>query len=321
MAVTVDPRLEKMLVHLFSVRGMVSDATLRKIITPETLIRFQIAFTHWSADQENNYEMYEHLGDPIVNAFLSNYIHKRFPEIKNVGYHSKLWAKLKGSKDLGQISQKHFGPSKGEPSYVRYSDAWIEYIKKENPHLETNEKYIGLYEDAIESFCGCSMEVMEGVGISYGAAITVIFDILRTFFDAEEISIRFEDVVDPVTRVKELFTSEKYRFRWGQRDAAYYTERNKQRIAGKAPPMNDYQVVEKVSDTEEKYRAIVWGWPLGNKTMIPKNEMVLADVTDYGKSHTKARAHLQALQTLARYGINDEPVDYTIPTKKVIRAK
>lgn len=304
----IDPKLEPFLRHLIGVRGMVNDANLEKIMTKSNIIEFQKAFTHWSFDPVDHFDMYEHLGDPIVNAFTSLYIHQRFPEIKNVGFASKIWAKLKGKRHLALLARRQFA------GLVRYSPEWLAEIKLENPNLDENIQYLSLYEDIFEAFCGCLVDCITRVGFGYGAAIEVCHNILRTFFDAEEISIRYEDVVDPVTRLKELYTSTKIGLRWVEhRDASYY-----QGMRGgmeNHPPRGDkYQTIEKLEGEGDKYRVRIWGWPLGDKRVKLSNEMLLAEVTEYGEAAAKAKASEIALKVLdSQFHIRDIPVDPTVP--------
>jgi dsRNA-specific ribonuclease len=305
----IDPKLEPFLRHLIGIRGMVNDANLEKIMTKSNIAEFQKAFTHRSFDPVDHFDMYEHLGDPIVNAFTSLYIHQRFPEIKNVGYASKIWANLKGKRHLALISRKQF------TGLVRYSEEWVEEIKIENPNLEKNIEFRSLYEDAFEAFCGCLVDCITRVGFGYGAAIEVCHNILRTFFDAETISIKYEDVYDPVTRLKELYTSTKFGLRWVEhRDATYY-----QGIKGKMeshPPRGDkYQTIEKLDGAGDKYRVKIWGWPLGDKKVKLSNEMLLAEVEAYGKAAAKAKASKIALRVLdSQFHIRDVPVDPLVPS-------
>ncbi len=60
-----------------------SDEYIPYLTTPESLNTYNTAFTSRGADDKNNYEMFEQLGDVSVNKFIVNYMYKRFPQLRN----------------------------------------------------------------------------------------------------------------------------------------------------------------------------------------------------------------------------------------------
>ena len=65
-------------------RGRINEEHIAMFLTPENIATARIAFTHSSFDAEQNNEMYEFFGDPVINEFVPWYIHLRFPKIKSV---------------------------------------------------------------------------------------------------------------------------------------------------------------------------------------------------------------------------------------------
>ncbi len=72
---------KKMIRSILSL-GM-SDEYIPYLTTPESLNTYNTAFTSRGADDKNNYEMFEQLGDVSVNKFIVNYMYKRFPQLRN----------------------------------------------------------------------------------------------------------------------------------------------------------------------------------------------------------------------------------------------
>lgn len=69
------------------VRGILNRATLKPqtlqiLLTEESLRTYGVAFTHISADPENNYEYLEFLGDSILNTAIVWYMSRRFSDLQ-----------------------------------------------------------------------------------------------------------------------------------------------------------------------------------------------------------------------------------------------
>lgn len=160
------------------------------ILTDDRSIKiFQQSFTSSTFDEKCNYEFYEQMGDVSANKFLVYYFYKRFPCLM-CALGVKVVARLKinyGSKKVFSrlAEQQGFWP------YIRASDEW------------KDKRRTDLLEDTFEAFVGATEFILndrveDGVG---GVAISMY---LKSVFDTEHISLKYEDLYDSKTRLKEL---------------------------------------------------------------------------------------------------------------------
>lgn len=289
-------------------RGRVNDEHIAMFLTPENIANARIAFTHSSYDPEKNYEMYEYFGDPIINEFVPWYIHHRFPRIKSIKWLTRIKHNLISKRYLAQLARAQglerfirFGDSlttkKGKPFLLK--DA-IDFLRTKPISEITGHQaaftYLSLLEDAMEAFFGWLVMTIEDSGKSHGVAIQICHNILRSFFDAEDISIKYDDVFDAVSRLKELYESKSRGYRWPN-DKAYVITTIKQ----------DYATGMVVDD---RFKVDVFGWPKGDKKVTDENKVKLATEIGFDKDDAKQKAASKALQVLAKtYHIQETPHD------------
>ena len=156
---------------------------------------YKNAFTASSADSVNNYEIFEQLGDVTANKFIVWYSYKRFPQLF-CPQGIKVVARLKinyGSKQtFYKIAdqQLKFWP-------------WIAASQKER---DTRKKH--LLEDVFEAFCGVTEFILDNETVQ-GVGNSIVYDILKNLFDNINISLKYEDLYDNKTRLKEFFDKNK----------------------------------------------------------------------------------------------------------------
>jgi len=170
--------------------GKVNQKSINLITDDEGMDLFSIAFTHPSADNENNYEYLEFLGDNMVNTSVVWYLNKRFPHLrgtKAVKIMTRLKIKLISKDNLSMISEKM-----GMWKYVSAS----ERIKQRNMK--------STLEDVFESFFGALCHIMD-TKVREGTGYAVVYSIISTLFDDIDISLKYEDLFDAKTRLKEVF--------------------------------------------------------------------------------------------------------------------
>lgn len=268
-------------------------------LTPENIANARIAFTHSSFDPDKNYELYEYFGDPVINEFVPWYIHSRFPRIRSIKWLTRIKHNLISKRFLARIARAQglekfirFGETlatkKGKPFLLKEA---MEYLKSkpisEIMGHQAAFTYLSMLEDTMEAFFGWLVETITSSGKSHGLAIQICHNILKTFFDNEEISIEFSEVFDAISRLKELYESKARGYRWPN-DKAYNI----------------------TNITETTFKVEVYGWPLGDKSVDPKNKVVLSSVTGDDKEDTKQRAAGAALAKLAStYKITESPPD------------
>lgn len=183
------------------IKGIISKGVREKyvecLMSEDSMKLFGMAFTASSADMKDNYERFEQLGDVTANKFIVWYAYRRFPQLDCTGG-VKIVARLK----INYGAKVTFAKLAENLGFWNYISAAEEGDVKNMKYRLRNKK--DLLEDTLESFVGCieyilDKEFMPGVG--YGIVYTILADI----FDKLDISLRFEDLYDAKTRLKETF--------------------------------------------------------------------------------------------------------------------
>ncbi len=153
---------------------------------------FRIAFTSPSVDRENNYEVFEQIGDAIIGKFLVQYSYMRFPLLKNTrgpGIVAKIKIKYGSKTFLSAMTEKM-----NLTRFIRCS------------RQESVNKRQMILDDIFESFVGClEYFIDQKCEFGIGKAHFIVFSVLAYLFDQEPISLKFEELNDPKTRLKQLF--------------------------------------------------------------------------------------------------------------------
>jgi dsRNA-specific ribonuclease len=160
------------------------------LINRDNMKVYQSVFTHMSVDELQNYEFYEILGDVTLNKAIVWYLKDRFPKLQNAAG-VKIIARLR----INLVSKKHFG-------YLAEKLGFLEFIRADADIK--SQKQTSLLEDVFEAFFGATeflLDTILGNGSGYG----ICFRIVKAILDQEFISLRYEDLYDPITRLKETF--------------------------------------------------------------------------------------------------------------------
>jgi dsRNA-specific ribonuclease len=156
----------------------------------ESMKVFGCAFTSELVDADNNYQVLEQLGDLSGNKFIVNYMYQRFPQLDcadGVKVVARLRINYGATASFCEIARKlGFWPFISATNELR--------MRKMKP----------LLEDVFEAFLGATERLLDKhkrVGVGYA----IVHDILTSLFDEMDISLRYEDLYDSKTRLKELF--------------------------------------------------------------------------------------------------------------------
>lgn len=148
------------------------------------------AFTSELVDPLNNYQVLEQVGDLTGNKFIVNYMYEKFPQLDCT----------EGVKVVARL-RINYGAKQSFSEIARKLGFWP-FISATNELRQRKMK--ALLEDVFEAFLGATERILDKkkrIGVGY----TVVYDILSTIFDDMDISLRYEDLYDPKTRLKELF--------------------------------------------------------------------------------------------------------------------
>jgi dsRNA-specific ribonuclease len=169
-------------------RSRMQSNTIHSILDDYGMELFNTAFTHKTADEENNYEYLELLGDGIVNTCIVWYINDKFPKLRKPEF-VKIVARLK----INLISKKSFS------EFAARLKMW-EYVTASEDVKTTKMKKT--LEDVFEAFFGA---VCTLVNNKNGMGFNVCKNIIISLFDQIKISLKYEDLYDAKTRLKETF--------------------------------------------------------------------------------------------------------------------
>lgn len=208
------------LIRSLLIRGQLSPKYINILLNNMRLYRQ--AFTSPSYDDNNNYEMYEQLGDATANKFLVWYFYRRFPQL----------ATSKGIKLIARLKTTYMSKT----TFARIADSlgFWPFIRASVQHKETERK--SLLEDVFEAFIGVTETIIDNhfqTGIGY----VIVQRILTDIFDKIDISLKYEDLYDPKSILKELFDfykelgSLEYDYDQDTKEAKIYSKKeNKQKV-------------------------------------------------------------------------------------------
>lgn len=180
---------KKFIYKLLSI-GKLKKKYIDILMDKESMEEYNCVFTSNTAHEEKNYEVYEQLGDLTANKFIVCYMYNRFPKLK-CSKAVKIVARLR----INYGSKQTFSKIADELGFWNYISASEE---------ERNTKKKSLLEDSFEAFIGATEHLLD-TKIRNGVGYAIVYDILAKIFDDINISLKYEDLFDAKTRIKELF--------------------------------------------------------------------------------------------------------------------
>ena len=277
-------------------RGRLKPKYIEVLTSGDSLKAYGQAFTAESADPVNNYERFEQVGDVTANKFIVWYAYKRFPQL-DCTEGVKIVARLR----INYGAKETFAPLAEQLGFWKFISAEEDGMDKNKKYRARNKK--DLLEDTFEAFVGCTEYLLDKAyrpGVGYG----IVYDILSDIFDQIPISLRFEDLMDPKTRLKETFDAFPHLGDW-----AFVSSREKIDNGYTVALATLYQVPPGISNKPGRQKTgpgkkdftecPLSGWiPLGKGTASKKID-----------AHQKAAA--EGIETLRSKGFYREPpADY-----------
>lgn len=175
---------------------------ITKITDPEGMALYAQAFTHASVSPVN-YEWLEILGDATLNKCVVWYINNRFPQLHNaegVKVIARLKIKLVSKNNFSEIAE-HYG--------------FLPFIQLNEENMKTKLNLRSVLEDVLEAFFGAT-EILIDRHFGQGSGGGICFQLLKNIMDRRPISLKYEDLYDPITRLKETFDIFRSSNLWGQ---------------------------------------------------------------------------------------------------------
>ena len=165
---------------------LVSDLKLDK----SEMTQLITAFTSPAANSEINYELYETLGDKLLNDCVLWYISNRFPQL-NVPDAVDLMTKIK----IRLIQTNWLGDLANSLGFYDY--IYCLQNLGENARLK-------VLEDVFESFFAV-LNMIVDTQYKKGMGMVVCYRLITSLLDEKNISISYDFLVDPKTQLKEVF--------------------------------------------------------------------------------------------------------------------
>lgn len=187
-------------------RGLLKPKYIDLLTNENNMKEYGIAFTAASADPVNNYERYEQLGDLSANKFIVSYAYDRFPQI-DCTQGVKIAARLR----IIYGAKQTFAPLGERLGFWPYISAQVAGTEKNQKYRTRDKK--ALLEDAFEAFIGCTEYLLDKT-YRRGVGYAIVYDILSSIFNELPMSLRFEDLYDSKTRLKETFDKFKQLGKW-----------------------------------------------------------------------------------------------------------
>ena len=199
----------KLLIKQLLQRGKLKDHYVDALLTPQAMIIYNNAFTSNSITTHinrqtgkleedktsgNNYEVYEKLGDGVFDNFIGWYASRRFAHLNTVEQVKVLH--IIRSK---YGSKKEFAPIAERLGFWPFITASL---------YQRNNQKKKLLEDVFEAFLGATSYILDKK-FRNGVGYAICYDILAYIFDKIEISTDFQELIDSVTKLKEIFDKKK----------------------------------------------------------------------------------------------------------------
>lgn len=183
------PKFNYFLKQILSLSNL-SNEYYEVLLDKEGLNLYDQAFTHKSADPVYNYEFFEFLGDTTLNKIIAWYLSRRFTQL-NCPEGVKVLTRLK----INLISKHSF------VDFAKQLHFW-DFVSADMDVRST--KMDKTLEDVFEAFFGVT-ELLIDSKIYQGAGYAKCYTIIEKLMDNRDISLKYDDLFDAKTRLKELF--------------------------------------------------------------------------------------------------------------------
>lgn len=170
----------------------------RAFDNPASWTIMEQAFTHKSLGVESNYELLEFEGDVELNLAVVIWIRETYPDIVNVGWLTKIKHKLIGKHALATAASQN-----GFTQHIKFHPALHAIIAAYSDPMD-NSDYEDMHEDTVEALCGAIVRILN-THTTRGVGHVAVCNLIKSFLDNADVSVTYEDIYDPKTRMKEVF--------------------------------------------------------------------------------------------------------------------
>lgn len=183
-------------------------------ILTDNIDMYKLAFVSPMFDPQNNYELYEKLGDATANEAIVWYFYTIFPQL-----HCPMGVKVIASlKNL-------YGSTEYFSKFAETLGFWP-YVKALDEEKKSREKRQKLLEDVFEAFLGVTKLIFLHKFGFYGVGNEIVYGIIKSLLDEYTISLEEEDLYDAKTRLKEFFDKSLVRQKFGRVEYKFMDNEN-----------------------------------------------------------------------------------------------
>lgn len=172
-------------------KGGIREKYINILTNDDSMQMYMNAFTSETVDPVNNYQVLEMVGDVSGNKFIVNYMYARFPQLDCTD----------GLKVVARL-RINYGAKESFCEIARKLGFW-KFISATNDIRQRKMK--PLLEDVFEAFLGATERIIDRYSKLAGVGYAIVHKILSAIFNEMHISLRYEDLYDSKTRLKELF--------------------------------------------------------------------------------------------------------------------
>lgn len=181
-------------------KGRVRQKYVDYLLDDDSMDLYAKAFTNPTADPVSNYEILEKIGDSTCNKAIMWYIFRKFPKLESkpqgLMIFSRLFHTLQSTKTFSNI-----GLNLGFEKFI--SSGWMRVKDKYEDVMKVKRN--GVLEDCFEAFFGAT-ELIIDKKTKEGVGYAICNEIFKGMISEMPFpSIKYEDLFDPITRLKELF--------------------------------------------------------------------------------------------------------------------
>lgn len=200
---SITPQFTNFVYNLLRYRCNLKESTVNKffIENKESMLLVRQAFIHSTYSEETNYELLEFEGDGMIGAQVVQYIRRKFPEMISVRWNTRMKHHIISSKVLAKLAIDN-----GFEQFLVINENLQAYIESFEDKWDCSE-YQSAYEDTVEALCGAITEVLNKHA-AQGVADAACYNIISSFLDEYEIPLKYEDLFDAKSRLKEIFDNQ-----------------------------------------------------------------------------------------------------------------
>lgn len=263
------------LVVRFLKLGRINENKIGLFTGKTSMEKFRYSLIHKSYGGEEMAGLSKFLGDVIIDNCIAFYLKKRFPAVVSVWYLTNLKHNVTQNDWLGLCIK-----DTGIFQYIKY--------KSNHENIQDSKEYTGFLKDAFSSLIGTMVTIIDDKTID-GAGYLTAYNIVSHYLNKISITLEFETVFSPKTRLKEIYDNLGWKF-------------NK-----------EIDTVQSENIGDKIWKSVIYGYPYGKQKPNMSDRVEIGVGSAITKKDAEEKASLNGIEFLRRRGIAEVRPD---PFKK-----